>query len=242
MRPISVTALGAALALACGSPYHASFPASFEDFFEPDAPQQREGESAPGAPDGQRYVVQPGDTLYSIARWQGTSVEELASANALTDPDRLQVGQELVMPPGAQPTATRPSHHLPRRAAAVTPAPALAPVPEGAALLSVDCAIIDTDESLRNARFEEALVDARKARSLLRALDSQPGVAQRKARVETLSAMAEVALGRDDAARASFARALEADPLLALDADAVSPKILRVFEEARAGPERQARR
>jgi len=214
MRPISVTALGAALALACGSPYHASFPASFEDFFEPDAPQQREGESAPGAPDGQRYVVQPGDTLYSIARWQGTSVEELASANALTDPDRLQVGQELVMPPGAQPTATRPSHHLPRR----------------------------TDESLRNARFEEALVDARKARSLLRALDSQPGVAQRRARVETLSAMAEVALGRDDAARASFARALEADPLLALDADAVSPKILRVFEEARAGPERQARR
>jgi murein DD-endopeptidase MepM/ murein hydrolase activator NlpD len=238
MRPISVTALGAALALACGSPYHASFPASFEDFFEPDAPQQREGESAPVAPDGQRYVVQPGDTLYSIARWQHTSVEELASANALADPDRLQVGQHLVMPPGAKPTAARPIHHSPRHAASATPEPA----PEEAALLSVDCAILDTDESLRNARFEEALVDARKARSLLRALDSQPGVAQRRAQVETLSAMAEVALGRDDAARASFARALEADPLLALDPDTVSPKILRVFEEARAGPERQARR
>lgn len=239
MRPISVTALGAALALACGSPYHASFPASFEDFFASDAPQQREGESAPVAPDGQRYVVQPGDTLYSIARWQHTSVEELASANALTDPDRLQVGQELVMPPGAQPTETRPQHDLPRRAAAVTPAQALAPEEE--ALLPVDCAILDTDESLRNARFEEALVDARRARSLLRGLDSQPGVAERRARVETLSAMAEVALGRDDAARASFARALDADPLMALDPNTVSPKVLRAFEEARAGS-RQASR
>ena len=185
-------------------------------------------------------MVQPGDTLYSIALWQHTSVEELARANALEDPDRLQVGQELVMPPGVKPTATRPTHQVPRRAAAVTPA--TAPAPEEAALFPVDCAILDTDESLRNARFEEALVDARKARSLLRALDPQPGVAQRRARVETLSGMAEIALGRDDAARASFSRALEADPLLALDPDTVSPKILRVFEEARSGPERQARR
>lgn len=44
-----------------------------------------------------RYVVQPGDSLWSIARAFGTTMDELIRINNL--PDRpLQVGQELLVP------------------------------------------------------------------------------------------------------------------------------------------------
>jgi LysM repeat protein len=41
--------------------------------------------------------VQPGDTLYSIARASGLSVDQLAAANGLPDPDVLKVGQVLLL-------------------------------------------------------------------------------------------------------------------------------------------------
>ncbi len=47
---------------------------------------------------GQVYVVQYGDTLYSIAQAYGTSVEALAEANGLTYPYIIYVGQQLVIP------------------------------------------------------------------------------------------------------------------------------------------------
>jgi murein DD-endopeptidase MepM/ murein hydrolase activator NlpD len=234
MRPIAAISLSAALALACVNP----FPLPL---FSLGAHGAEEEGSPPATADAapERYVVQPGDTLHAIARWQNTSVEELARANGLADPDRLDVGQELVMPPGAKPTSPRPTHRSPQRAAPANPG--AEPAPGEAALLPLDCAILDTDESLRNARFEEALIDARRARSLLEKLEPQPGVARRKARLEVLSGMAEVALGRDEAARGSFERALEADPLLALEPGAVSPKIFRIFEEVRTGPPHASR-
>ncbi len=56
-------------------------------------------------PAGQEeYVVQPKDTLYSIARRFGTRPEVLVQLNRLADPDRLQVGQRLRVPlPGSAP-------------------------------------------------------------------------------------------------------------------------------------------
>ena len=44
------------------------------------------------------YVVQPGDTLWKIARRYRTTVEELIRANPGIDPDRLQVGQKICVP------------------------------------------------------------------------------------------------------------------------------------------------
>ncbi len=44
------------------------------------------------------YVVQPGDTLWSIATRFGTSVDVLTARNGLADPDRLVVGQVLLVP------------------------------------------------------------------------------------------------------------------------------------------------
>jgi LysM repeat protein len=257
MRPIPLSfsalgsALGALLSLACANP--PPFPFQNLPFLSPplDSPREQPAQQPAPPPRNEHYVVQTGDTLYSIARSQGTSVAALEQANALVDPDRLVVGQLLVLPsPGAKPmpTTARPRPRVARTvataAAAPPPARATAPArPASKALLPVDCAILDTGESLRSARFEQALSEAKAARSLLRPLESQPGAAERTARLEVLAGMAEVALGHDVAARASFARALDADPLLRLEPNAVSPKILRIFEETRAErPEQQARR
>lgn len=44
------------------------------------------------------YVVQRGDTLSSIARQFGTSVDAIAAANGITNPSLIGVGQVLVIP------------------------------------------------------------------------------------------------------------------------------------------------
>jgi LysM repeat protein len=44
------------------------------------------------------YVVQPGDTLYSIAKRFGTTVETLAALNGIAPPYTIKVGQSLVVP------------------------------------------------------------------------------------------------------------------------------------------------
>ena len=49
------------------------------------------------------FVVSKGDSLYSIARKFGVSPTELSYINALSDPDRLTVGQTLVIPGGSAP-------------------------------------------------------------------------------------------------------------------------------------------
>lgn len=48
-----------------------------------------------------QYVVQLFDTLGAIAENFGTTVEALAAANNLVNPDELEVGQVLVIPPAA---------------------------------------------------------------------------------------------------------------------------------------------
>jgi LysM repeat protein len=49
---------------------------------------------------GGEYTVQPGDTLYSIARRYGTTVEAIQSANGIVNPWYIQVGQKLIIPQG----------------------------------------------------------------------------------------------------------------------------------------------
>lgn len=44
---------------------------------------------------GGTYVVQRGDTLYSIARRHGTTVANLSQLNRISDPSQLEVGQRL---------------------------------------------------------------------------------------------------------------------------------------------------
>lgn len=64
------------------------------------------------------YVVRRGDTLYSVARRYGTTVNALRQANSLPNPNRIYVGQRLVIPGAtAAPTNSSPagSVHLVQR-------------------------------------------------------------------------------------------------------------------------------
>ena len=60
--------------------------------------------TAAGAPGrsgcGDSYTVVRGDTLYSIARRCGSSVARIAAASRLANPNRIEVGQRLVIPGG----------------------------------------------------------------------------------------------------------------------------------------------
>jgi LysM repeat protein len=56
------------------------------------------GMPSPPGPGGQTYVVQPGDTLYSIAVRYNTTVEALMVANNLSSPHLIYVGQTLKVP------------------------------------------------------------------------------------------------------------------------------------------------
>lgn len=51
-----------------------------------------------GDPSGPQYVVQPGDTLSSIALRFDVSMEEIIEANQLSDPNALNVGDVLLLP------------------------------------------------------------------------------------------------------------------------------------------------
>jgi LysM repeat protein len=44
------------------------------------------------------YIVRDGDTLSGLAERYHTTVQEILVANGLTEPDVLQVGQELIIP------------------------------------------------------------------------------------------------------------------------------------------------
>lgn len=48
------------------------------------------------------YEIQPGDTLFSIARQFGVTLDELVQINNIQDPDLISAGQELVIPPPSQ--------------------------------------------------------------------------------------------------------------------------------------------
>ncbi len=60
------------------------------------------------------HVVQPGETLYRIAKTYGVPVEDLMRVNDIADPTRVEVGRRLMIPgPGPAPTPGAPTPSAP---------------------------------------------------------------------------------------------------------------------------------
>ena len=57
------------------------------------------------------YIVQEGDTLFSIARRFGVDMEELARVNGIDDPSTIYVGQRLIIP-GGEATPARQLYYV----------------------------------------------------------------------------------------------------------------------------------
>jgi LysM repeat protein len=67
----------------------------------------------PGSPTvGGTYTIQAGDTFSSIAAEIGTSVEALEAVNPGVNPDDLQVGQVINLPPGTNPPPPPPNGYV----------------------------------------------------------------------------------------------------------------------------------
>lgn len=62
------------------------------------SPESSPDSEASGAASGKTYVVQDGDSFYSIARKFNTSISEIQKLNPNVDPQNLTSGTRLTMP------------------------------------------------------------------------------------------------------------------------------------------------
>ena len=93
----------------------------------PPAPEQAAPPSQAVAGSTGKHTVRPGDTLSSIAAGYGVSLAALQNANKGVDPTRLQLGQTLNLPGGANPAPAPPKPETPIVNAPPKPAPAPSP-------------------------------------------------------------------------------------------------------------------
>jgi LysM repeat protein len=99
------------------------------------APTSQNSPQRAPAGDGIRHVVQAGETPGGIASKYGVSVDALMSANNMSDPRRMRIGQELIIPGRPAQTASaaaasQPAAQQPRpREASSTSSPAPRPAP-----------------------------------------------------------------------------------------------------------------
>ncbi len=71
------------------------------------------GGSGASTASGSVHIVRPGESLSTIAARYGTSVAALASANGISNPNHIFVGQRLVIKSGAAASAPRPAPSQP---------------------------------------------------------------------------------------------------------------------------------
>jgi soluble lytic murein transglycosylase-like protein len=69
----------------------------------PSSQQAGTGQSALSGGGSSTYLVQPGDSLWAIARANGLTVSQLAAANQMSVSELLLIGRQLVIPSGQQP-------------------------------------------------------------------------------------------------------------------------------------------
>lgn len=67
-----------------------------------EAQETVEGDTTPLPGEAQTYTVQPGDTLFDIATRFGVTVNAIVRANEMSNPNDLDIGQELIIPAPAE--------------------------------------------------------------------------------------------------------------------------------------------
>lgn len=78
---------------------------------------QRPAAMAP-ATSGGGYTVQKGDTLWDLARKNGTTVEAIAQASGISNPNKIGIGQQLVIPGASVAAALAPRVSAPAQISA----------------------------------------------------------------------------------------------------------------------------
>jgi len=63
----------------------------------------------PGVAAENLYVVKAGDSLSKIAVRHGVNFRELAELNQITDPNKIRIGQKLILPDYAKPSQSQPA-------------------------------------------------------------------------------------------------------------------------------------
>jgi hypothetical protein len=192
------------------------------------------------------------------ARWATLRAEQLTQRAArLEERDRSEANRiwqrVLCFQPEAaaaregalrtRPPAVLQASEPPRQVEPRTPAPVVAraapemPPKRKPKPVRFDEPLRRAEQLIRSARFDEALA---KIEELRPRIEAEPGArTSERTRLELLAATAHVAFGDEAAARTSCERALRSDPALVLDAHSTPPKLMRVFEAARAEAERQ---
>lgn len=76
------------------------------------------------------YTIQRGDTLSALAQRYGTTVQALAQANGISNPDRIQAGASIQVPGGPQPTTGAMPLPRPQQTTQASSAPLPPPNPQ----------------------------------------------------------------------------------------------------------------
>jgi len=76
-----------------------------------------------------KYIVRPGDSIWRIAKQYGISRSEIVELNKLSDPNKLRIGQKLVLPGRLKIKAAPAKHSLKVKAVATPVAPAKVAAP-----------------------------------------------------------------------------------------------------------------
>lgn len=86
--------------------------------------------SAPATSSGGAYThtIAGGESLYTIARRYDVTTQALVQANNLSSPDKIVVGQSIIIP-GRPDLIRTPQNSAPTQVAAIAPTPASAPAP-----------------------------------------------------------------------------------------------------------------
>jgi murein DD-endopeptidase MepM/ murein hydrolase activator NlpD len=113
------------------------------------------GASACGGPAGLRHRVERGESLYRIGLAYGVSHEELARVNRLRRPDRIEVGQLIVIPDARRKLPVRVI--TPERARADRPVPPELPAGPSPFLWPVAAGVVSSDFGPRGATHHDGI-------------------------------------------------------------------------------------